>query len=194
MFEVFAAYLSEKGNLDEAEIAIVEKVAITKKLHKREYLLEEGKVSTYNCFVAKGCLRLYRIGQDGSEHILRFAVENWWMADYESYNSDQPSKGFIDALEDSDLVLILRQDFDALCDAIPKFQQLRDRLQARSYDASQNRVLSNISYTAEEQYDNFIKSYPEFYRRIPLHMIASYLGVSRETLSRARLKYGHRKM
>ncbi len=189
MFKSFAAYLVEKAGLTNEELKLVEDVTVVKKLRKRQYLLQEGDICHYNCFIAKGCLRLYRIGKDGSEHILRFAVENWWMSDYESYNSSRPSKSNIDALENSELLLIEKQNLNALFKAIPKLQIFKERLETKNFDVSQNRILSNISETAEEKYDNFIKAYPEIYRRVPLHMIASYLGVSRETLSRVRQQY-----
>lgn len=189
MFESFANYLTEKAGLTSEELKQVEKVTLTKRLRKRQYLLQEGDTSPYNCFVAKGCLRLYRVDEDGAEHILRFAIENWWMADYESYNSGNPSKCNIDALEDSELLLIKKEDLDALYKAIPNLQSFREKLEARSFDASQNRIMSIISNTAEKRYDNFIKSYPQIYNRVPLHMIASFLGVSRETLSRIRHQY-----
>ncbi|TDQ11223.1 Crp/Fnr family transcriptional regulator [Pedobacter metabolipauper] len=189
MFEILAAYLREKAGLNNEELKLVEAVTVVKKLRKRQYLLQEGDISHYNCFIAKGCLRLFRVSTDGAEHILKFGVENWWMSDYESYNSGLPAKGNIDALEDSELLLIKKENFDALCKEIPNFQSFITRLEAKSFDVSQNRILSNISESAEEKYENFIKSYPAFFRRVPLHMIASYLGVSRETLTRVRQKY-----
>lgn len=189
MFEVLADYLKEKAGLSDHELKLVKEVAVEKKIRKRQYLLQEGNISHYNCFIAKGCLRLYRVGKDGTEHILRFGIENWWMSDYESYNTGNPSKNNIDALEDCELVLIEKQNFDQVFKTIPNLQMLKERLDNNSFNASQNRILSTISDTAEERYDNFIKSYPEFHRRIPLHMIASFLGLSRETLSRVRHKY-----
>lgn len=189
MFEFFAAYLKEKAGLTEQELQLVKEVTVEKRIRKRQYLLQEGDVSHFNCFIAKGCLRLYRVGKDGTEHILKFGVENWWISDYESFHSGNPSKNNIDALEDCDLLLIEKEDFEAVFKAIPNLQNLRERLDNKSYDASQNRILSTISDTAEERYDHFIKSYPEFHKRIPLHMIASFLGVSRETLSRVRHKF-----
>lgn len=189
MFEILAVYLKEKGGLTDEEVKRVEEVTITKKLRKRQYLLQEGDVSNFNCFIAKGCLRLYRVGKDGTEHILRFGVENWWMSDYQSYITGEPSKSNIDALEDSELVLIKKDDLAALCQEIPNLQKLIKKLEDKSFDVSQNRILSNISETAEEKYDSFTKSCPEVNRRVPLHMIASFLGVSRETLSRVRNKY-----
>jgi len=189
MFESFAVYLTEKASLTPEDLKLVEAVTVAKKLRKRQYLLQQGDISHQNCFIAKGCLRLYRIGEDGNERILRFGIENWWMADYESYNSGQPSKCNIDALEDSELLLIEKNELDALYKAIPKLHNFRVMLEAKSFDASQNRILSIISETAEQRYETFIRSYPEIFNRVPLHMIASYLGVSRETLSRVRQQY-----
>ncbi|GAB3351129.1 Crp/Fnr family transcriptional regulator [Arachidicoccus ginsenosidivorans] len=186
MFEKFAAYLKEKASLTEAQLEEVFAVTSNKKLRKRQYLLQEGDVCHYNCFVVKGCLRLYRVGEDGVEHILKFAVENWWISDQQSYNNGISSKNNIDALEDCELLLIEKNDFDHLVSRFPNFRTFRDELKARSYDVSQNRILSNISDSAEEKYTNFIKSYPDIFNRVPLHMIASFLGLSRETLSRIR--------
>jgi CRP-like cAMP-binding protein len=192
MFEVFEAYLSTKAGLNEQEIAEVRAVSLEKKLRKRQYLLQEGEICLYNCFVVKGCLRLYLVGEDGAEHMLRFAVENWWMSDQESLNNAIPSKKNIDALEASELILIGQADYLNLQKNIPKFRELVESLKDRSFEASQRRILSNISFSAEEKYQNFIKTFPDIFYRIPLHMIASYLGVSRETLSRIRNQFAHK--
>jgi CRP-like cAMP-binding protein len=189
MFEVFEQYLIEKAGLDEHEIATVRAVSVEKRLRKRQYFLQEGEVCVNNCFIVKGCLRLYRVGEDGTEHMLRFAVENWWMSDQESLNNGTPAENNIDALEDSELILISQADYIRLQKTIPRLGELVEKLKARSFEASQRRILSNISYSAEEKYQNFIKTYPDIFYRIPLHMIASFLGVSRETLSRVRNQF-----
>src|SRR5689334_12804335 len=98
MFESLAAYLVAQANLTTEELKQVEEVVIEKKIRKRQYLLQEGDVSRYNTFVAKGCLRLYQVNDKGEEHILRFAVENWWISDYVSYQTGLPSQYNIDAL------------------------------------------------------------------------------------------------
>lgn len=188
MFEVFAKYLRDNASLTDDEIEQVRAHVTERKLRKRQYLVQEGEVSRYNTFVARGCLRWYTVSSDGTEHILRFAIENWWINDYESYHSGTPAKGNVDALEDSEILMIAKDDFEALQKAIPKFNDFIEKLSTRSYDASQKRILSIISGTAEERYDNFIKAYPGFFSRVPLRMIASYLGLTRETLSRIRSK------
>ena len=186
MFEAFEKYLKEKAGLDADEINAVRAVSIEKNVRKRQYLLQQGDVCHYNCFIVKGCLRMYTVGDDGIEHMLRFAVENWWISDRESYNNGSPSNCNIDALENCEVILIDKPDFLHLLTAIPKLKIFIDGLLARSYDAIQHRVIDAISYSAEEKYQNFISRFPEIFYRIPLHMIASYLGVSRETLSRVR--------
>ena len=192
MFDAFEHYLKEKANLTAVEIDAVRAVSVEKKIRKRHYLLQEGDVCHYNCFIVNGCLRLYRVGEDGTEHILRFGIENWWISDRESYNTGNPSKSNIDALENSDLVLIDKPDFVQLTTTIPSFKKFIDELTARSFDASQNRIMRTISYTAEERYQDFIATFPAIFQRVPLHMVASYLGVSRETLSRIRSQFAHK--
>jgi len=192
MFEAFEKYLKEKANLEAEEINAVRAVAIEKKIRKRQYLLQEGNVCHYNCFVVKGCLRMYTVGDDATEHMLRFAVENWWISDRESYNNGTPSGCNIDALENCEVMLIDKPDFIHLLATIPKLKIFIDSLLARSYDAIQHRVIDAISYSTEEKYQNFITRFPDIFNRVPLHMIASYLGVSRETLSRIRSQSVHK--
>lgn len=186
MFKAFEIYLREKAELNADEIEAVRVVCIERNIRKRQYLLQEGNLCHTECFIAKGCMRMFFVGEDGLEHILRFAVENWWISDRESYSNGTPSRYNIDALENSEVILIDKDDFNQLMESIPKLKKLVDKLLAKSYNAIQNRVVSNISYTAEEKYQNFITRFPDMFNRIPLHMIASYLGVSRETLSRVR--------
>jgi CRP-like cAMP-binding protein len=192
MFAAFENYLKEKANLDAEEISAVRAVSIEKKLRKRQYLLQEGDVCHYDCFIVKGCLRTYKVDNNGIDHILRFAVENWWISDRESYNNGNPSKFNIDALENCEVILIDKANFIHLLNTIPKFKEFIDILLARSYNAIQDRIMSSISYSAEERYQNFIIQFPDIFYRVPLHMIASYLGVSRETLSRVRSQFAQK--
>jgi CRP-like cAMP-binding protein len=186
MFETLAIYLVEKGALTQSELELIEQVAVFKKVRKNQLLLEEGKLSNFIGFVAKGSFRLFRIADDGQEHIMRFAIENWWISDYISFMSGEPSNCYIDALENSELILFSRENWDHLLATIPNFKRMIDRLTAKNYEAHQNRIFSNISEPAEIRYENFVKKYPTLNSRIPLYMIASFLGIKRETLSRIR--------
>jgi CRP-like cAMP-binding protein len=192
MFEVFRNYIRDRANLTDKELDAIKVASTLKKLRKRQYLLQEGDVWQYNAFVCKGCTRMYRVGQDGAEHIMRFAVETWWVGDRESYTTVQPSKNNIDALEDSEILMWAKEDYQTLLREIPELNAFSERLITRSLIASQDRIFTTISSTAEEKYQNFLKTYPDIFNRVPLHMIASYLGVSRETLSRIRSQFTYK--
>ena len=186
MVQVFLNYLSARGTFTNDELARIAAATTVQKLKRRQLLLQQGDVCRHMAFVVSGCLRLYRTDSDAVEHILRFATENWWLNDYESFRSGLPSKSAIDALEDSALVLWTRESWAQLKAEIPAFDALQAHLMGRSLDAQFDRLYTTISLTAEERYNGFLKAFPDLYQRMPLHMIASYLGVSRETLSRIR--------
>lgn len=165
---------------------MVAAVCRIKKLRKKQYLLQEGDVWRYNAFVLSGFLRTYRVDDKGQEHFIQFSVENWWAGDRESYIDEKPAKFNIDAFEDSEVLLISKDDFEMLLSKIPAFCIFMRNLMERSLIALRNRVHSNITYTAEEKYSDFLKTYPSLSNRIPQHMIASFLGITPETLSRVR--------
>ncbi len=186
MYEVFQQYLDDKVTLTQEEKDRIRSVAVIKKIRKRQYLLQEGDVWKYDAFITKGCLRTYAIDEKGNEHIMSFSIENWWTGDRESLLSAQPSRFNIDAIEDSELVLFTHNNFVLLCQEIPAFNEMVNAILQRSFVAAQNRIQAALSYTAEEKYLNFVKKYPGFAVRIPQSMIASYLGMTPETLSRIR--------
>ncbi len=179
--------------LTDQELQMIKYVSVPKKLRRKQYLLQEGDIAKYQAFVCKGLLRMYGIRGDGSEHILGFAPENWWITDRESVTLGQPAKTNIDAIEDSELLLWPKADFDQLSIDIPAFKSWREKPIVKHVAALQNRIYSNISETAEEKYTNFIKLYPNIYNRVPLHMVASYLGLSTKTLVRVRQQYATKK-
>ena len=190
MVETFRNYLTSKAAFTAAELEQLEAAALVQKLRRRDYLLRQGEVCRSMTFVISGCLRLYRTDEEGQEHILRFAIENWWMADAESFRTGLPSQSAIEALEDTHVLLWTKENFERLKSEIPTFHALEAQLGGRNLDAQVNRVYAALSHRAEERYEAFVKAFPDFYQRIPLHMIASYLGVSRETLSRIRKHTG----
>lgn len=194
MLEALIDYLHEKGQLTPEDLELVTQAAVPKRVRKQQYLLEEGEVSDFLGFVVKGSFRLFRIGADQEEHIMRFAIENWWISDFISFMSGQPSNCYIEALEDSELIRFSKEKWNELLAASPNFKQIIDALTARNFEAHQDRIFSNISEPAEVRYEKFVQQYPTLYNRIPLYMIASFLGLTRETLSRVRKQAGKRSL
>lgn len=188
MFDNLIEYLQSKITITPQEIEMVKEVCRLKKLRKKQYLLQEGDVWRYNAFVSKGMVRTYRVDEKGQEHIFQFSPENWWAGDRHSYLSETPARFNIEALEDTEVILIPKGDYENLLEAIPAYNTFARMLLERSFVALQNRIHAGISFTAEEKYKEFIKTYPDILNRVPQHMIASFLGVSPETLSRIRTK------
>jgi CRP-like cAMP-binding protein len=179
-------YIRAKALLTDAELAAVAEVCHVKRLKKRQFLLQEGDVWKYHAFIARGCLRTYTVDDKGNEHIIYFAVENWWIGDRESLTTGQPSIFNIDALEDCELILISKENFENLCTGIPLFNEMVNTILQKSFLVAQGRIHSFISLTAEEKYIRFLEKYPHLPMRVPQGMIASYLGITAETLSRIR--------
>jgi CRP-like cAMP-binding protein len=186
MFDVFAQYIRQQAALTAAEIEVLRARSVVRKLRKWQSLLHEGEVWRLNCFIASGCCRLYRFSEDGTDHTLRFAVENWWMMDQESYRTETPSVYNMEALAATTVITWTKPAWEELMHEIPALKTFSDQLLSRSFEAGQRRIFSLISSPAEAKYLEFQKTYPLVFNRVPLHMVASYLGMSRETLSRLR--------
>ncbi|MDQ0593851.1 CRP-like cAMP-binding protein [Chryseobacterium ginsenosidimutans] len=187
-FEPFFSYVESKSAfiLNAEEKSLLESAFKVKHLRKRQYLLQEGDICRYMSFIVKGSGRMYSVNDKGQEHIIRFAIENWWLGDYESYNFNTPSLYNIEVLEDSEVLMIEHSQMQELITSIPAIDSMIKEIDRKGTVATQKRIHSSISEGAEESYDNLIKNYPEFLNRFPQSMIASYLGISPETLSRVR--------
>jgi CRP-like cAMP-binding protein len=186
MYEVLAKSISEKVFLTEEEMRLCQSFFISKKLRKKQYLLQEGDVCKYTAFVEKGVLRSYQVDKKDQEHIIQFAFEGWWIADSYSFLTDEPSAYNIDALEDAELLLLTKTAQEELLLKVPKMERYFRILLQKSLIAMQRRVLGSLSYTAEEKYIKLMEAYPDIAQRVPQHLIASYLGITPETLSRIR--------
>jgi CRP-like cAMP-binding protein len=186
MTDNFRKFLESKIPLTDNDFELISSYCLTKKLRRKQYLLQSGDVWKYNAFVSKGFLKLYYVDEKGQERIMQFAPENYWITDRESMLKGSPSKYNIDAIEASEVVLISNDDLEILRKLIPVFDEFVNRSLSRNSMALQERIHVSITYTTEEKYKNFNEQFPHFANRIPLHMIASYLGISAETLSRIR--------
>jgi CRP-like cAMP-binding protein len=186
MHEVLLKNIRTKVDLTEAEEQQLRKFFIPKRLRKKQYLLQDGDVCLYTAFVEKGLLRSYTIDEKANEHIIQFAMEDWWISDMYSFFTGEPSAYSIEALEDSELLLINRKAYDEMLIVIPKMERYLRILVQNSLIAMQRRLNSKLSLSAEENYKNLIASCNNIIQRVPQHMIASFLGITPETLSRIR--------
>jgi len=188
MYDVLFKHIEDRTGekLTDHEREVIMAAFERKRMRKRQYLLREGDVCRYTAFIEKGSARMFTVDEKGHEHIIRFGLESWWISDHESLINLTPSPYFIEMLEDSELLIIslanaleLRNKsrcFDLTIKVLDKFQAI----------AMQKRIHSAIGMTAEERYIDLSRTYPQFLERFPMNMIASYLGISPETLSRIR--------
>lgn len=193
-FEPFFDYIIRKSSLQlsEGEKKLIRDAFKVKRLRKRQYLLQEGDVCKYMAFILKGAGRMYTVNSSGQENVIRLAVESWWLGDYESYNLNSPSIYNIEMTEDSEVLLVSNESMQELTNRVPAMAKMIKEIDRNSTIATQRRIQSAISLGAEERYDQMLKTYPDFIRRFPQTMIASYLGISPETLSRIRKNLLHK--
>ncbi|WP_192348557.1 Crp/Fnr family transcriptional regulator [Algoriphagus sp. Y33] len=162
---------------------------IYKKLKRRQHLFLQGEIFQNMAFIVKGAMRKYFIDEKGIDHVVDLYIENWWAGDRESFVTSVPSMYNIDAWEDCELLLISRENTLKLCRECPVFNEFILKLDERNNIAAQKRITSSISLTAENRFADFVERHPYFMQRFPQHVIASYLGISKDTLSRVRKKY-----
>ena len=186
MFELLYKNINQKINLSEEEQALCSTFFTPKKLRKRQYLLQQEDVCKYCAFVEKGVLRSYAVDNKGAEHIIQFAVEGWWISDLYSFLTGEPSAYNIDALEDAELLLLTKQSNELMLENVPKMEKYFRQLTQNSLVALQRRMVGSLSLSAEEKYTKLVMGNPGIIQRVPQHMIASYLGITPETLSRIR--------
>ena len=188
MHDSLIAYIKKYSAtpLTESDVELIKNTFLPKRFRKKQYLLQEGEVCKYVAFIVKGAMRQYSVDDKGAEHIVRLSIENWWAGDRESFVMLTPSIYNIDAWEDTDTLLISNADFLNGLNKIPSINEMTKRLDDNHAFALQKRVNASISYSAEKRYADFVKQYPEFIQRFPQHIIASYLGITKETLSRIR--------
>jgi CRP-like cAMP-binding protein len=164
-----------------------------KQIKKKGFLLSAGEVCKFEGFVTKGIFRVYHIDKDGAEQVLYFAIENWWVTDIDSFTNERPSQLFIEALEDSEVLLISKKDKEFAYTNLPKIEKLFRVMTQKTHVALQRRMIDNLSKPADQRYLDFIEKYPQFYQRLSNLQIAAYLGISHEFLSKIRNKIANKR-
>jgi len=191
-FDTLRVYLESKATFSEAEFALMKPLFVPLTLHAGDFLQRAGEVATHATFVASGCLRSYVIDPKGKEHIIQFAPETWWLADATSLMTGTASPYFVDAIEDSELLRLDPRSHQMLVEKVPGYAaSFRAGLQKHAA-AKDLRIASTLQASAEERYVEFLDTYPSIAARVPQWMLASYLGVSPETLSRIRKGFARR--
>jgi CRP-like cAMP-binding protein len=193
MYELFFQKFNEKVPLTPEEEAFIKQYLTPKKLRKKQYFLQEGDVCKHTAFVEKGALRAYVLDEEGKEHITAFALEGWSIGDIPSFQKGDPATLNIDALEDCELVLISKAAHEELLQKMPKYETHMRITITNAYIALQKRMTNMISLPLEERYKAFIQMHQNIFQRVPQHMIASFMGLSPETLSRVRSRISSKK-
>jgi CRP-like cAMP-binding protein len=193
MVDVFFSHILQKVSLTEEEKDTVKTFFIPKKIRKRQYLLQEGDVCKYLAFVEKGLLRSYNVDEKGNEHMNMFALEGWWTSDMHSFFTGEKAVINIDAIEDSELLMITHDAFEAMTLKVPKMERYFRILFQNSLFTKERRLISSVTHTAEEKYINLAENNPQLVQRVPQNLIASYLGLAPETLSRIKKNIALRK-
>jgi CRP-like cAMP-binding protein len=185
-FDVLEAYLLARASFSAEELAFMRALFEPRRLAAGDFLQRGGDVARYAAFVARGCLRSFVIDGKGKEHVVQFAPEHWWLADAISLNTGTPSQYFYAAIEDSDLLLLDAPAAQQIVDRVPGYSvAMRAGLQKHAA-AKDLRIVKALSATASERYLDFMNTFPTVAQRVPQWMVASYLGVSPETISRIR--------
>jgi len=191
-FERLRAYLEARATLTAEDLAFVRGLFTPRRLERGDFLQRAGEPARYQAFVARGCLRSYLIDEKGKVHVVGFAPEDWWLSESARYLSGEPATLFIDAIEASDVMLIDHESHQRMLDRVPAIAAAYRAGLQRLTAAKDRRIISSLSASAQDRYLDFVARYPTLVRRVPLRMLASYLGMSPETLSRIRKKLSTR--
>jgi CRP-like cAMP-binding protein len=191
-FDTLEEYLSKRATFSDEEFAFVETMFLPRRLAAGDFLHRAGDVAKHAAFAASGCLRSYVIDARGKEHIVQFAPETWWVADANSLMGGAPTQYFVDAIDDSELLLLDGPSHQRPLNEVPGYAVSFQAGIQKHAAAKDQRIVTALSSSAEERYQEFLRTYPSIAQRVPQFMLASYLGVSPETLSRIRKSLSRR--
>ena len=190
MFQQLQKAIKNKVTISDDELSELYRHFTPKTIRKKQLLLEEGDVCNRVAFIEKGTLFSYSTDEKGGVHVMQFAFEGWWMSDLFSFLTGEPSKLSIEALEDCEVLLISKDKHAELLEKMPVFESYMRQLYQNAYVSLQRRMEETIGLTAEEKYSRFLNGpFSGLLSRVPQHLIASYLGITPETLSRIRRQF-----
>ena len=177
-------YIHKYVSLTKQEEAILTNKVNLRKYLKGQYIVQQGDVCKYECFIISGCTKTFHMDKEGQEHIVMFAIEDWWAADIGSFITQTPADYNVQCIENTELVQFSQENLEELFDEIPKLERFFRKIIEKALVSSQKRIVRNFSLSAKERYLIFRELYPKIEQRIPQYMIASYLGITKEFLSK----------
>lgn len=184
MSEILRQQIEKITPLTDKEFEYILSHFTIKKLKKHQFLIQESDFVQNDHFVIKGLLKAYYINQDGKEHIMQFAMEDWWITDYQAYFNETKSTLNIDCIEATEVLCLSLHNREKICSDMHKIEHFFRKKSNSGYVALQRRILSLLNSNAKERYEQLLEQYPTLFQRVSKTLIASYLGISRETLSR----------
>lgn len=188
IYENLFAHIEQKVRLTPTEKEQISSFFRVRKLRKRQFLLQEEDVCKDFAFVSQGLLKSYVLDEKGNENINLFGWEGWWIADFQSFLFQTPATLAIEAIEDCELLLLSRVDYDQMLEEVPVMERYFRLVYERSLATKDQRLVTAQTYSAEEKYNHLIQTYPELIQRIPQSLLASFLGLTPETFSRIKHK------
>lgn len=189
MFDSIDRYVRHCIDVNEAEVKLFHGYLSHKNVPKKTMLLRAGEVCDFEAFVLKGCARVFFVNEAGKEVDVYFPVEEWWISDLPSFTFQKPATLNIETIEACELLVISHADKEKLFQEVPKFERMFRLMVQRAYEEMMNRFISSVAQPADERYQEFLKKYPSLPNRVPQHLIAAYLGISAEFLSKIRAKH-----
>ena len=177
-------YIRNYVSLSVEEESFLTSKVTYRKYSKGQYIVQQGDVCKHQCFVVSGCTKTFHIDDNGQEHIVMFSIENWWTSDMGSFISKIPADYNIQCIEDTELIMFSSEAMEELYSEVPKLERFFRQIIERALVASQKRIVRSFSLSAKDRYLYFRNQYPKIEKLIPQYMVASYLGITKEFLSK----------
>lgn len=184
MYQKLREHIEKVVPLGEEEFTFVCSHFTLKKFKKHQFLIQEGEAVKYNYFVLSGLLKLVHTDDTGKQHIVSFAMEDWWEGDFYAYYTQSPATMSLECIENTEVLCLTLEGYKSLCNSLQKMERFFLQKANFGFLSAQRRIISMMTSNSKERYELLLKQYPALIQRVPKSLLAAYLGVSRETLSR----------